>query len=346
MNRPAVRLALCVVVLLAAAAVAWAAPAWRSGGKPALAAALDAVPRSTLAFSFTDWRAVEDEFPGSGGDVGTAASTRDVTSRSVLASTADGLQKTFGWSVGDLVWEGYAQSSESSVVVVRLDDSLSVSTVTKGLRSAGYAQDGDTWTIDAAKLRSAEVSDLLATVHVHAREHVLVASDVASGVRQADRVLAGRARSLASDPPMARTAQALAGADAIFVQRGRLGCESTSVDDPEALPAATTAVQRAGGLTAYTASGRALTDHGGSGFGGQSLTFAMTFDDPSVARRQLDVRSALARGQFIGRTGQVADTLRLDDAATQGSTLTLEFRHDPDTDAFMSGAGAVLFATC
>ena len=346
MNRPAVRLALCVVVLLAAGAVAWAAPVWRSGGKPALAAALDAVPRSTLAFSFTDWHAVRDRFPGSGGDVATAASTRDVTSRSVLESTADGLQKTFGWSVDDLAWEAYAQSADSSVLVVRLDDSLPLSTVTKGLRSAGYQRDGDTWTIDAARLRSAEVSDLLATVHVHAREHVLVASDVAAGVRQADRVMAGRAPALASDPAMARTAQALAGTDAIFVQRGRLGCESTAVSDPEALAAAATAEQRAGRLTTYAASGRAITDRGGSGFAGQSLRFAMTFDDPSVARRQLEVRSALTQGQFIGRTGQVADTLRLDDASTDGSTLTLDFRHDPDTDAFMSGAGAVLFATC
>lgn len=339
----------CVVVLVAAAGVGWAAQDLRPGGKPDLAAALDSVPRGALTFSYTDWSQVRDAFPADASDGGRlvlASSARDVSTRSVLASTADAMQKSFGWSVDDLRWEAFAQSAESSIVVARFEDSLSMTTVEEGLQTSGYVRDGDTWKADATDLRAAEVSDLLATVRLYPRQHLLVASDLASAVKAAGRVHDGRSRSLASFRPVADTTQALAGATSIFVQRGVLGCESAEVTDPADLDAASAALQRVGDLEPYTASGRGLTDHGGQGFDGQDLTFAMTFSGPGLARRQLVVREALTSGQFIGRTGQVADTLRLREASTEGSTLSLDFHHDPATDGFMTGAGAVLFATC
>lgn len=343
------RVLLCVVVLVAAAGAGWGVQGWRSGGKPDLAAALDSVPRNALTFSYTDWAALRDTFPADASDGGRLAlttSARDVSTRSVLASTADGLQKAFGWSVDDLRWEAFAQSSESSVVVARFEDSLSMTTVEEGLQTAGYTRDGDTWTADATDLRAAEVSDLLATVRLYPRQRLLVASDLASAVTAAGRVHDGRSRSLASFRPVADTTQALAGATSIFVQRGVLGCSSSEVSDPDDLDAASAALQRVGDLAPYQASGRGLTDTGGDGFGGQDLTFAMTFSDPDLARRQLAVREPLTSGQFIGRTGQVVDTLRLREASTKGSTLSLDFGHDPDTDTFMTGQGAALFASC
>ncbi|RYJ05987.1 MAG: hypothetical protein EON52_08725, partial [Actinomycetales bacterium] len=222
---PVGRVVLCVVVLVAAAGVAWAAQGWRPGGRPDLATALDSVPSNALTFSFTDWAQVRDVFPSDasdGGRLALAASTRDVSTRSVLASTAEGLQKAFGWSVDDLRWEAFSQSAESSVVVARFEDDLSMTTVQEGLQTSGYTREGDTWTADATDLRAAQVSDLLATVRLYPRQRLLVASDLASAVRAADRVHDGRSRSLASFRPVAETTQALAGATSIFVQRGVL----------------------------------------------------------------------------------------------------------------------------
>jgi hypothetical protein len=89
-----------------------------------------------------------------------------------------------------------------------------------------------------------------------------------------------------------------------------------------------------------------VVDSGGSGFSAQRVTFAMTFGSAVDATEQAQVRSRLATGPFIGRTGQLDETLRLRSATSDDSTVRLDFAHDPDTDVFMTGTGPVLFATC
>ena len=103
---------------------------------------------------------------------------------------------------------------------------------------------------------------------------------------------------------------------------------------------------RAGGLEAYRYSGRGLVDLGGSGFAAQRLVLAMTFESAVVASEQSRVRERLATGPFIGRFGQVEETLRLRSAAIGGSTLRMSFAHDPGTDVFMTAMGPLLLATC
>ena len=106
------------------------------------------------------------------------------------------------------------------------------------------------------------------------------------------------------------------------------------------------AQQRAGTLREVAVSGRAITDRGGLGPDAQTMRFATTFDDVATAREQVAVRAALATGPFIGRTGQVEDTLRLRDTDVRGATAVLVMDHDPETDVFMTGTGPALFATC
>jgi hypothetical protein len=72
----------------------------------------------------------------------------------------------------------------------------------------------------------------------------------------------------------------------------------------------------------------------------------MTFDSAVVASDQAAVRSRLATGPFVGRTGPVSDTLRLETATSDAGTVRLSFDHDPSTDVFMPGTGPVLFASC
>jgi hypothetical protein len=335
MRHPLVLVASIVVVVLALGAGWWAA-ALRPDTRPALTSALDAVPFRSNVVGFTNWSQIREHV---GLD---AAARRDLTRRSVVDGV-ENMRDLFGWSPADLEWEVYGQDPAGAATVVKLDGSVSFDDVREKLRSTGYRQDGPIW----SATESSTLPNAVARIALVPRQRLVVMSGQSAQIPRVLDVIAGRARSLAASREAAVTARALAGSDSVILQGGVLGCESTAVaTGDEREQQARAAVDRAGGLEPYRYSGRGVVDSGGSGFSAQRVAFAMTFDSAVEASEQTQVRARLATGAFIGRTGQIDETLRLRSSTADESTARLEFAHDPDTDVFMTGTGPVLFATC
>ncbi len=338
-----------VLVIALAVASGWWAGTLRPDTKPALTSALDVIPARTTVVGFTHWAAIRDHLDlgdvdtrGERADLVAEAAERDLSTRSVFGRSEETMYERFGWSPAEIEWEVYGQDPVGAANVVRLDASVSFDDLRAKLRAADYRQRGETWSV----AETPGLPGILAHVALVPRQRLVVMSDRREQVPDVLDVVDGRARSLARVHAAAGTAQALAASDSVILQAGTLGCESTAVADEDRAQQARAAVERAGGLAEYRFSGRGILERGGSGFPAQRLVFAMTFDSAVVASDQARVRSRLSTGPFIGRTGPVSDTLRLDSASADDTTVRLAFDHDPDTDVFMPGTGPALFASC
>lgn len=351
---PSLRLVLVpVLVVLIAVGVG----SWASGREPdtrsSLASALDALPADTVVAGFTDWAAIREEL-----GLGTAstaagrsaltdeASLRDLTTRSVLGGVIDDMQKAYGWSAADLEWESYGQARSGAAMVARFTDAVSIDDVEDRLDTLGYTRDGDVWSIDEAGSTAVgpELARTLGRLAFVPRQRIVIAADRAGHVPEVLAAVRGHEPSALSVRAVADVASALAGSDTAVLQGGSFGCRATSLDalGADVAAQADAALARAGDLATPTFTGRGLVD----GSRSQSIRFVSAFGSPAEAADQLRVRSALATGPFIGRSGQIGDTLDLVGATTTGSTLTLRFDLDPDRGAFMSGEGPLLFAGC
>lgn len=338
-----------VLVIVLAIGGGWWASVRHPDSRPALTSALGVLPARTTVVGFTDWARIRDSV-GIGVVDGADElarlqddpAPRDLTTRSLLGTSVEDMHDELGWSPADLEWEVFGQDANGAADVVRLGGSMSFDDIRKRLRGAGYRQSGGVWISEGDRLPS--IASHIALVP---RQRLIVMSDVPAQIPLVLDVIAGRARSLAGSQAAATTAQALAGSESVLLQAGTLGCESTAISaGGDQAQQARTAVQRAGHLERYRFSGRGLSDRGGNGFSAQRLVMAMTFDSAVIASEQARVRGRLATGPFIGRVGQVRETLRLVSATGDGPTLRMEFAHDPDTDVFMTGTGPILFATC
>ncbi|MET0930872.1 MAG: hypothetical protein ABWX74_15235 [Aeromicrobium sp.] len=352
--RPALRLVLAPMLVVA---VAFGVASWASGHQPdtrsSLAAALDALPADTAVAGFTDWASIREEL-GIGAASTAAgrhaladdASLRDLTTRSVLGGVIADMHQAYGWSAADLAWESYGQTQSGAVMVGRFTDAVSIDEVETRLRAIGYIRDGEVWSIDDAG--SAAVGPELARTLAHLafvpRERIVVATDRVGHVPAVLAAIRGRDPSALSVRAVADVAAELGGSDTAVVQAGSFGCRATSLDElgADVRAQADAALARSGDLATPTFTGRGLTD----GPRRQSIRFVAAFASPAEAAEQLRVRSALSTGPFIGRTGQIGDTLDLVGSTAEGSTATLRFDLDPDRGAFMSGEGALLFAGC
>ncbi len=345
------RAVLVVSILVIALAVAggWWSGALRPDTRPALTSAIDVLPASTTIVGFTDWAQIREtlelgtvDTAGERDELTDESAIRDLSTRSVIAE-AGAMHEVLGWSAAEVDWEAYGQDRNGAAAVVRLDGSVSYDAIRSRLREAGYTQDGQVW----SSTKRTGLPDIMAHVGFVPRQRLIVMSDTKARIPLMLDVAAGRARSLAGNQAAADTARVLAGSETVLMQGGTLGCETSAVGggaDKE--QQARTAVERAGGLEPYLFSGRGLVDRGGSGFSAQRLVFAMTFESAAVASEQARVRERLAAGPFIGRFGQLEETVRLQTSASDGPTLQMAFAHDPETDVFMTGLGPVLFATC
>jgi hypothetical protein len=339
-----------VLVIALALGVGWWANGQRPDTRPHLTSALDVLPARTTIVGFTDWAQIRDHLGL--GDVNTAderdklqdeSSSRDLSTRSVLGSSVEEMHEELGWSPANLDWEVFGQDSKGAASVVRLDRSVSFDHVRNRLRGAGYRKDGKVWSRSKGLL----LPSIAENIALVPRQRLIVMSDVTRQIPLVLDVIAGSAQSLAGSHAAAGIAEALAGSDSALLQGDTLGCKSTAIPGDLGRPEqARAAVKRAGHLTPYLFSGRGLVDRGGTGFSAQRLVMAMAFDSGTVASEQARVRQRLATGPFIGRAGQVEETLRLVSSAADGPTVRMDFAHDPDTDVFMTGTGPILFATC
>ena len=342
-KRTSLRVGVSLLVVAAALAAGWFAAALEPDARPRLSTALDAVPASTTVLGFTDWASIRDRLGDD--DLLSEARRRDLSTRSVIGrEDPDAQREVLGWTASQAEWEVLGENAkEAAVLVVRLTGSVDFGDLETKLRSAGYQRKGDVW----ASGGKTGVPSLLSQVSLVPRQRLVVASDRGDTVERALDVVHGRARSLARVHSAVDTAQALAGSHSVLLQTGRLGCGTAAVTGEDGRERqARAAEQRAGRLVPYRYSGRGLEERGGSGFGSQRLVFAMTFDTAAEAAEQARVRERLATGPFIGRSGAIGDTLRIDQAGSDAATVHLAFDHDPDTGVFMTGTGPVLFASC
>jgi hypothetical protein len=329
------------LVVLAAALTGgwWWSSTSRADVRGPLASAVAAAPADTTVLGFTDWervRALGASDPGS----------RDLLTRSTLADLGDVVPQRLGWGTGDVRWEAFVQDQSAGVLVVAPGPSLGWDRLERGLRDAGFTDDGDgAWSADAQALVEQGLGDQFVAVRLLREEGLLVAAADPGAAEEVAAAATGREPSLASVRPAADTAQALAGNDTVLLQAGDLGCRDAAVPDEDAAQA-DAAQARAGRLRPYVFSGRALLDRGGSGDAAQVATFAQTFDDVADARQQARVRLRLARGPFIGRTGRLEDELRDPRARMDQATLALSFTRAADGAVLMLGTGPLLPAAC
>ena len=347
-----------VVVPLLIIAAAVMGGRWASGGvaddtRSAMTSALDALPADTQVAGFTDWSRIRQVLGL--GSASTAsdraaladdAGLRDLSTRSVIGQFAEEMHDAYGWSAADLDWEAYGQAPDGAVMVARLDESVSFGSVRSHLRELGYSRDGRTWTIDPDRdVASRELASTLSVIAVLPGRRLVVAADRPAYVSTVLETIDRDAPSLLSVRSAADVAGTLAGADSVLLQAGPSACLSTSLRGAGAdvQAQARAAIDRAGELTKPAYAGRAL-DAGSKTR--ETMRFAFGFGSPAKAAGQLRTRTALASGPFIGRSGRVEDSLVLQSSSVQGSAAVLRFRHDPDTAAYMTGDGPLLFASC
>lgn len=350
-----VLIAVVVPLLVIAGAIAggrWAGSTVSADARSALTSALDTLPADTQVAGFTDWSRIRTVL-GVGSTTAADraaltddASLRDLSTRSVLGQYTEQLHDAYGWSPADLEWEVYGQAGDGSVMVARLDGSISFGSVRSHLKELGYSRNGDVWTIDkdSPAVRS-EFASTLAAVTLVAGQRLIVAADRPAYATAVLKTIHRGAPSLLSVRSAADVAGSLGGADTALLQTGGFACQSTSLRDAGAdvRAQARAAIDRSGALAKPTFAGRAL-DAGSKR--SETMRFALAFRSPTAAANQIEVRRALATGPFIGRSGRVEESLVLRSAAVRGSTAVLRFRHDPDSTAYMTGDGPLLFAAC
>lgn len=328
-----------LVVLVALCSGWWAGERNGIDARSSLASALDSLPTSVNVAGVTDWSAIRETVGGED------AALRDLTTRSVLAGSVDDMRGAYGWSVADLDWEAFGQTSTGGILVARWSGSLSLDRIEEGLGSLGYEREGGVWTLDApgrARI-GPELAAVLGAVAIVPGKRLLVAGADEAVVRRGLAPILHGARSLLDRRAVADLASALSGAEAVLVQAGRTACAASALPaDADVAAQAAQAVERVGPLAQPVFAARGLSDDGRR----QSIGFAAVFDSSGQAVDQARVRGALATGAFIGRSGLIEDSLELRSATARGAVSLLRFDLDPDRGAYMSGEGPLLFAGC
>lgn len=328
-----------LVVLVALYSSWWAGGLNSADSRSSVASALDSLPAAVNVAGVTDWSAIRKTV---GAD---DAALRDLTTRSVLAGSTDEMSTAYGWSVADLEWEAFGQTSTGGTLVARWSNAVSLNRVERGLRSLGYQREDGIWTLDApgrARI-GPELAAVLGAISIVPRKRLFVAGADEGVVRRGLAPIRHGARSLLDRRAVADLAASLAGSDALLVQAGSTACAASALPtDPDVAAQAAQAVTRAGRLARPVFAGRGLSDDGRR----QSIGFAAVFDSTAQAADQVRVRGALASGPFIGRSGLIEDSLELTSATAHGAVSLLRFDLDPDRGAYLSGEGPLLFAGC
>ncbi len=345
--------AIAIIAIALMMAGGWAVSQTRADARTPLAEAMDSVPADARVAGFTDWAGIRkllgSDPVASAADRDTLvgdAFKRDLSSRSIMENFAEPMDKGFGWSVADLRWEMYSQATHGAVLTAGLDTNVAKSTVTGGLESLGYAEDGDVWSLPDGKLTSV-LPGLPGTFRFAAyfsRDRLIAFSDnadylakIATAHRHHGRTLAGVAAARDVAAPLVGSLSA-----AISVKAD--ACKSTGLaDQPSSVRSqGRNVVRPLGTLSTYRYGGRAIFDDGDDAH----LAFSMTFSSGVQATRQMALRTALTRGPYVGGTGQVTDVLQLRSAHVEGSTGTFDFGFTPNRESFMTGVGPLLFAAC
>lgn len=295
---------------------------------------MSSLPESTHVAGFTDWRYVAQQGPLS------RARDRDLVTRSALVDVAPGLAAALGVRLRDIRWEAYGQGAFGEAAVVRIDGAMPTAA---RLRKAGYRLDNATQVWSATGRLAAE-EPIYAVVAVLPKDDLLVMGAGSGAVKSTAAVVRGDAPSFVRIRAVADATTALAGAHTALIQTLGLGCEATEPGrEPETARQVEAAEQRFGRVVRYSVLGRGLLDASSDT---QRYRAAMTFPSAAVAAEQAHIRGALSEGPFIGRSGDMAEVLRLRSSGSEGRTALLTYDHPADSEYLMTGQGPLLPASC
>ncbi len=348
MSRRAVALAAALLVVVAAALVAWRL---LSPTAP-MADALSYVPDGTSRASWTDWEGVRREL-GADVDAGSSAEEvdafvseafgSDLSSMSALGTSAGTMQTELGFSPATLRWELLAQSTKGAVEVLGVGDDLSFDDLADRLSDAGWTRpkdDDGVWVGGPDVVAGVgRLTPELQHFVLLADRGVVLASDQAPYLDQVRKVVDGDADA-ATD--LAALATALGEPVAAAVYDGAYACEELAMaqaDDADQAEA-DQLVAAAGGVHPLTGFAMGALPSG-------DLRAVLQVEDADDAPGDADARAQLAAGPAPGQGGDFGDRFSIEAAGSDGREITLDLR--PVEGAYVLSdltSGPVLFATC
>jgi hypothetical protein len=330
---------------------------WRDAHRTDFSTALDAVPRSTLRLSYTDWAAVRralhlpDQAHPSDATIAKLASAgydSDLSAASSIDESTAALQEHFGFSPATAQWEAYAQSRQGATMVVRMPDDFDLHTVARHLEDLGFNKPGsDTgvWDggVDLVAAIDPTITPELQYVAVLADQHLIVTSDEKGYAAKATATALGKADSLGDLASSRDLVGKLAEPAAAMLWTRDFACSDLAMSqaDDDSQAQADDLVSRAGGVTPLTGLVMAMSP-------GRDLTVGELFEDSGQARSNLRPRARLIVGAAPGRGGSFSDDFRLLSSRTDGDAVLLRLRPKERTGFVLSALddGPVLFATC
>ena len=349
MSRRAVAALAAMLVVVAAALVAWRVLA----PTPPLATALSFAPDTTSRASWTDWEGVRRELDA---DVGADSSAEDVdafvsdafaadlSAMSALGTSAGTLQTQLGLSPATLRWELLAQSTEGAVEVLGVDEDTSFDDLARRLADLGWAEPEDDARVwvggpDVLAGVGSRLTPELQHFALLPDRHVVLASDQAPYLERVLEVVDGDADA-ATD--LADLASTLGEPLAAAVYDGAYACERLAMAqaDDDAQAEADQLVAGAGGV-------HPLTGFAMGTLAGGDLRAVMQVEDADDAPGDADARAQLASGPAPGQGGDFTDRFEVAAAASEGREIILDLR--PRAGAYVLSdltSGPVLFATC
>lgn len=323
------------LILLVAGLGAGLAASQGAEQRAPFAAALDVLPTTTATVDYTDWSRIDSSLDD--------AALAGLTTRSVLAPLDTEMRDLLGWSVTGLHWEAYGRTDGGAVTALGLGD-VTVARAERSFAALGAAVGDGTHVYRLADdvRASADFTSTFAWTGVVAdRDLVLAAPDRAS-LEAAMAAVSGGGRSLLSVRAVADLARPLGGATSVLLQNRQFLCLSSAIDPAdEASGRQLSAALGPSRLADPDWGARALV-----GTAPQRIVFAVAFGSDAVARDQIRVRQGLASGPFVGRSGQVSDSLRDLRAAVDDAVVSLDFALTPEGEQFMTDTGPVVFASC
>lgn len=347
-----------LVLVLVVAVVLVVRGLWDRSHRTTFTRSLSTVPAATKRLAFTDWAAVRaklgvrDEVSPDPTAVGrwlTRAYARDLSAASSIDESAVALQKYYGFSPGNAVWEAYAQSKQGATMVLRVDDGVDFADLRDNLRRVGYqapSRDDGVWRggVDLVSSLDGTLTPELQYVVLLADQHLVVTSDTDAYAALAGRVAQGRGASLADNSDDVAVAASVPEPAAAIMWAGDFACTDLAMSqagsDDQSL--AQQLIEQAGKVSPLSGLVMALGPD-------RTLTVAEQFDSGDQARANLDARAKLAVGEAVGRgEASFADDLKLTSARTRDATVLLTFT-PRDSGVYPLSSlydGPVIFATC
>ena len=266
-----------------------------------------------------------------------------LTTRSVVAPLDAEMRDVLGWATAELDWEVYGRIDAGAISAFGLG-AISAGRVRESFAEVGSVVDGDpnAFQLDSDAGVSRDFASTFGWVRVVPERHLVLAAEDRRSLDAATAVVSGDDRSLLNVRMLADLADRFDGATSAVLLTGQLLCRESAIDPDSAEGRQLAAVLGSSGSLADPEwGGRAI-------FAGdpQRIIFATAFESDAVAREQIRVREQLTSGTFVGRSGQVADSLRDLRAAESAGVVSFDFALTPSAEQFMTETGPVLFAGC